>query len=133
MLLVTWTTTTTPKSIWFLCFVSGSYNSGKNILKIASKRYHWFFSKIILGENFWCFHLSRDFCQKIYLDGKSAAVLVSESTIPVRQAVRSEVSGWSLSLSLRPNPWSFWPFRVTCGIIQRLRKIKVCLNQDAFT
>lgn len=42
MLLVTWKLPH-PWSIWFLCFVSGSYNSGKNILKIASKRYHWFF------------------------------------------------------------------------------------------
>lgn len=78
-----------PQSIWFLCFVSGSYNSGKTVLKIASERRHWFFKNHPKG-GIWCFHLSRDFVRKCF-DGRSAAVLVSESTIPARQAVQSEV------------------------------------------
>lgn len=78
-----------PQSIWFVCFVSGSYNSGKNIFKTASKKYHWFFKNHPRG-GIWCFHLSRDFVRKCF-GGRSAAVLVSESTIPARQAVPADV------------------------------------------
>lgn len=90
MLLVTWKLPSTPQSIWFLCFVSGSYNSGKNILKITFKRYHWYFRNHP-GGGISVFSFEQGFCQKMCFDGRSAAVLVSESTIPARQAVQSEV------------------------------------------
>lgn len=96
-----------PQSIWFFCFVSGSYRSSKNILKTTFKRNRWSFfclfvcfSRIILRkENFVCVRgwnfdasfawgfLSRD---DVSMVGQQA-VLVSESTKPVRQAVQSEV------------------------------------------
>lgn len=88
MLLVTWKHPS-PQSIWFVCFVSGSYNSGKNVFKIASKKHHWFFKTHPRG-GIRCFHLSRDFVRKCF-GGRSAAVLVSESTIPARQAVPADV------------------------------------------
>lgn len=86
------------------------------------------FSKIILGEEFWCFHLSRDFCQKMCFDGVSRSASIWKHHSSWQFVHLAEVH---LCLSgLIPISLTVW---ATCGIIQRLRKKQVCLNQDAFT
>lgn len=103
MLLVTWKLPH-PLSIGFYALSLAAITVVRTFWRLLLKG-TTDFSKLILGEEFWCFHLSRDFVRKCVLDGRSAAALVSESTHQWGRLCDQRSSGWSFSRSLRPHPY----------------------------
>lgn len=90
-------------------FVSGSYRIGKNVLKIAFRRF-FFLLRITLGRLL-VFHLNRDFHQEMCFEGRSASMCLKHKASQTGCPVTSHLAG--VCLSLRTPPCCLPPFRVT--------------------